>query len=1454
MNNNNANSTLSSHKHSATVALEVKGKTEFPTIYPTTMRVAVEKCDIADIEDGFAVPIPTTGQTAVEKCETGKGMASVSRTHDEHCPRYLYLGAKCQCGYDPYLRHSPHCPKILNVNRMCYCDDIQSTIKNLELREIKPLRSLEEGMNMEAEMRIEERNLFKRAHKKAKVEPHVFTHNNDFENVMGVGCDCTDCLSVPDPKSMFRYKAPALMNSEMSYSTLISTQGDELIAHPGHCQVGNVVGHAVMQVNNNTVLDVSDDVTYSLNLRHDSLFGKLSIGMDSYNHATTEKCYYNKVVVSNNRSSFWYVILLFLINFFTTAQAHDAQAQANIWLTTVIGCCCIVFVMVFSICAFFLMWKLNKLVDSYNTIAWYSKWGTLVSVGCSLLGIGMSCLAAPPVAMNTFYRPEGAFKTNTTRFFKWLTVGLVTLGFLEAIVSGPKAAKNNLLAWADVFKQSSWAVTGFSHLRKLVKNLWNGRTWNEGFDDLSDPKGIAKHRQDATQGRNLDDMFGAAIPPPKFDDGVKIYGRCSRCKTAASVCGCKEGFSVDDPLVPPLGTPFKFVTENVCKEKYIDDKSLVPGVCALCLRSAILCECGIPKTEELMEAVKLLRNKFFCEDSNDWWKILRRMNDVACGEEVLIPWLRDFFYEAPHYNDGYFETLEAKKYYMLALGLKWLKTHPKSGNYTTSDTFLMYLVLARDYNKLLIPEEDMHACMKKHGLGSKAGRAAMQRHRDIQGPVFDGTLTCLTCLNPKIGCTCVSRDIRLPLSNPLSWNNCVNCKLPYYGSVFSTSCKSCPKAMTTPISENNLLKAFRTCFVCGKGKECVCCVISFATRTAARESEIYTIDEQTVVHKKTYGALFTRINPHQTKIKCKKCVSEEACQCLKCSCGIPFGRCLICTADEKLDGRSYVDFRSQVAYKPEMETTEKNIDCPYCTLPSKDCLCEPCKVCCRKTAYCKCPKELKCDDCKKKLEFCVCNKFCCHVCLKWWDESDGPDCTWCIAQAELDRRDKVLFPEESISGMIWRKFKEFEAHVAENKTKYIAGATAVLGCVVVAAIAFGGKTAIEDYEPEYESKNRRRNRKKQLCPNCSTYCGLDPCYKEDGEKCFDYSAEAKGRHNASARRSNFKKPKTKRQAWDDYEDKETVDVQDDFDYDFKYARRDDDARYEKETNSRTTGLDFSVVKDIARIADEIFPEEEVTPVETRKVLREKLEKVLHRKPSARIGGRRYRVLNKSKLLVDDSNVAKYYSKENLLGMQKISPKLYLNRMFKISLTPDAFVTRELLCNAFLTGNRLITVWHMIEKMLDEEIRPGVWSIKGKMHAWNFTGEFNEKSVRYVYKLPGKPNNDDLGCFVLTTVPRIPRVQMRRFDDNTKGERVVLLGMNNHGALDDYVPIISSGYMSREGYHDCPTEEGDCAAILISMNDGAVLGFHNGGSINNNRASPVTLELEKSLTEDLLHLN
>jgi len=78
-----------------------------------------------------------------------------------------------------------------------------------------------------------------------------------------------------------------------------------------------------------------------------------------------------------------------------------------------------------------------------------------------------------------------------------------------------------------------------------------------------------------------------------------------------------------------------------------------------------------------------------------------------------------------------------------------------------------------------------------------------------------------------------------------------------------------------------------------------------------------------------------------------------------------------------------------------------------------------------------------------------------------------------------------------------------------------------------------------------------------------------------------------------------------------------------------------------------------------------------------------------------------------------------------------------------------------------------------------------------------------------------------------------------------GEAVWLIAFDNEK---DAMPAVSHGLMNEDGYHTCPSIDGNCGGVVVNQ-DGKVVGFHQAGSKSINKCIPLTEALIKSLKSD-----
>lgn len=204
--------------------------------------------------------------------------------------------------------------------------------------------------------------------------------------------------------------------------------------------------------------------------------------------------------------------------------------------------------------------------------------------------------------------------------------------------------------------------------------------------------------------------------------------------------------------------------------------------------------------------------------------------------------------------------------------------------------------------------------------------------------------------------------------------------------------------------------------------------------------------------------------------------------------------------------------------------------------------------------------------------------------------------------------------------------------------------------------------------------------------------------------------------------------------------------------------------------------------------------------------------------------------------------------ESLLGKKQLNVTPFLNRLFKVRVDEPGMFNKTHLCNGWVHGDQLITVWHVLRHACGEQNPDGSYQVNENFKkAWNASHSFT-RALKIV-RLPDRYN--DAGALYLTGVAalgaRIP------LTPPAQAERVWFLGWNQDH--DGYEPKVATGIITADGLHNCPTEEGDCGGILVSEDSGSVVAFHNGGGSVNNRSSPVSESMKKALKEKVsMHLN
>lgn len=229
-------------------------------------------------------------------------------------------------------------------------------------------------------------------------------------------------------------------------------------------------------------------------------------------------------------------------------------------------------------------------------------------------------------------------------------------------------------------------------------------------------------------------------------------------------------------------------------------------------------------------------------------------------------------------------------------------------------------------------------------------------------------------------------------------------------------------------------------------------------------------------------------------------------------------------------------------------------------------------------------------------------------------------------------------------------------------------------------------------------------------------------------------------------------------------------------------------------------------------------------------------------PAEKVAGVRQKVRTITRRRGQSQVISKWVP-ESALGKTKLNMSNLDQRLFKLSVADEGLLlVSNRLANAWLVGNKLVTTWHTIKDLCGDQLGANTWKCKGKFKACNNKLAF-EKAL-CVGKLPGHPDNDDLGFLQVSVPVRLDSVPLGA---PVNGDQVILVAWDD---FDDKVPSVSTGTMSANGLHTCASIDGNCGGVLVSAITGQILGFHNAGGNSFNRASPVTTALKERLSQDL----
>lgn len=129
----------------------------------------------------------------------------------------------------------------------------------------------------------------------------------------------------------------------------------------------------------------------------------------------------------------------------------------------------------------------------------------------------------------------------------------------------------------------------------------------------------------------------------------------------------------------------------------------------------------------------------------------------------------------------------------------------------------------------------------------------------------------------------------------------------------------------------------------------------------------------------------------------------------------------------------------------------------------------------------------------------------------------------------------------------------------------------------------------------------------------------------------------------------------------------------------------------------------------------------------------------------------------------------------------------------------------LLCNVTMVGDKAFIVKHAFESLPEE---------------FQITNPFSNIPVKKSSLIQFE-DKDLMYC----TVPAVRRLTMRNIKS---GERVYCLQYTPRSFKSPNFEV-SNGFAFPGGWHTCLTEDGSCAAPIIAISDGAIVGFHNLGS-------------------------
>jgi len=161
------------------------------------------------------------------------------------------------------------------------------------------------------------------------------------------------------------------------------------------------------------------------------------------------------------------------------------------------------------------------------------------------------------------------------------------------------------------------------------------------------------------------------------------------------------------------------------------------------------------------------------------------------------------------------------------------------------------------------------------------------------------------------------------------------------------------------------------------------------------------------------------------------------------------------------------------------------------------------------------------------------------------------------------------------------------------------------------------------------------------------------------------------------------------------------------------------------------------------------------------------------------------------------------------------------------------------CNGFIFGKKLITTkhgFHLTMKIKDQVVE----------EKRLYDNLMVQSSVSSTWmKDPFVEIPEGGGDLIYFPLRGVASPQTVKLAVPKNGEAVWLIAYDNEK---DALPAISSGMINEEGYHTCPSIDGNCGGVVVNE-QGEVVGFHQAGSKSINKCIPLTQALIQSLKQD-----